>query len=188
MESRGCKTVRKPLLLICVLALPAASVITGCGKDKPRSGDTASAATGKRNAQPGDSAAGRAAIEKVRDAWLAAEKRDDAAAAAALYTDNAVLSITDSPPARGRLNIQAALAKSFPGSALTRLHSTQLAASGSVGYDFGEFTKEVTIPNQKSTTIEGNYLLALAHQPDGSWRITKQVFTKAAAQATELTR
>jgi len=128
--------------------------------------------------QPADSgAAGRAAIKKVRDAWIAAEKKDDAAAAAALYTDDAVFVGTETPTAHGKAAIQQTFAKQFPTSSLISLDSKELVANDKVGYDFGEFTQEVTPPNAKPVTVHGQYLVALARQPDGSWKITKHVAT-----------
>ena len=71
-------SMRKQVLVI------AALVLTACSKEAPKPTDSASAMAA---AQPADSgAAGRAAIKKVRDAWIAAEKKDDAATVAALYT------------------------------------------------------------------------------------------------------
>ena len=161
--------MRKQVLVI------AALVLTACSKEAPKPTDSASAMAA---AQPADSgAAGRAAIKKVRDAWIAAEKKDDAATVAALYTDDAVFVGTKTPAAHGRAAIQATFAKQFPMSSLVSLDSKELVANDKVGYDFGEFTQEVTAPNARPVTVHGQYLVALARQPDGSWKITKHVAT-----------
>jgi uncharacterized protein (TIGR02246 family) len=162
--------MRKQLFIISAVALAAA-----CTKEAPGISDTASAMATTQPAD--DDAAGRAAIEKVHDAWVAAEKKDDAAAVAALYTDDAVFVGTETPAAHGKAAIQEAFAKSFPVSTLTHLESKELVANDKVGYDFGEFTQQVTPPNGKPMTINGQYLVALARQPDGSWKITKHVAT-----------
>jgi uncharacterized protein (TIGR02246 family) len=160
----------KQLFIISAVALTAA-----CNKEAPATSDTASALA---TTQPADNGkAGRAAIEKVRDAWIAAERKDDAVAVAALYADDAVFVGTETPAAHGKAAIQAAFAKSFPISRLIHLDSKELVANEKVGYDFGEFTQEVTPPNAKPMTIHGQYLVALARQPDGSWKITKHVAT-----------
>jgi uncharacterized protein (TIGR02246 family) len=157
------------------LVIISALVLAACSKESPRPGDTVSVAT---TAQPaGNGEAGRAAILKVRNAWLAAEKKDDAAGVAVLYADDAVFVGTGTPPAHGRAAIQEAFAKSFPITSVTSLDSKQLVANEKVGYDFGEFTQELTPPNAKPQTIHGQYLVALARQPDGSWKITKHVAT-----------
>jgi len=119
---------------------------------------------------------------KVRDAWIAGEKKDDAAGVAALYTDDAVFVGTETPAAHGKSAIQATLAKQFPVTSITSLDSKELVANDKVAYDFGEFTQEVTPPNARPTTVRGQYLVALARQPDGSWKITKHVATTPAAQ------
>ena len=161
--------MRKQVLIISAIALAA------CSKEAPKANDTTSATAA---AQPTDnSASDRAGIVKVRDAWLAAEKENDAAGVAALYTDDAVFVGTETPPAHGRAAIEETFAKSFPISSVTSLDSKELVANDKVGYDFGEFTQEVTPPNAKPMTIHGQYLVALARQPDGSWKITKHVAT-----------
>jgi uncharacterized protein (TIGR02246 family) len=162
--------MRKRLLIISVVALAAA-----CSKEAPRTSETTSATVATQRAN--DGTAGRAAIEKVRDAWVAAEKKDDAAAVAALYTDDAVFVGTETPAAHGKAAIQEAFAKSFPVSTLTHLESKELIANDKMGYDFGEFTQQVAPPNGKPMTINGQYLVALARQPDESWKITKHVAT-----------
>ena len=161
--------MQRYLLMISAIALAA------CSNEGKKEYDTTSATPA---AKPADnSAADRAEIVKVRDAWLAAEKKDDPAAVASLYADDAVFVGTETPAAYGKAAIQATFAKSFPISSVTSLDSKELVANDKVGYDFGEFTQEVTPPNAKPVTIHGQYLVALARQPDGSWKITKHVAT-----------
>ena len=165
--------MRKRALII------SAVVLAACGKEAPKSSDTTSVVATTKPADSG--AAGRAAIMKVRDAWIAGEKKDDAAGVAALYTDDAVFVGTQTPAAHGKAVIQATLAKQFPVTSITSLDSKELVANDKVGYDFGEFTQEVTPPNARPTTVRGQYLVALARQADGSWKITKHVATTPAA-------
>ena len=157
------------------VSIIAAVVLAACSKEAPKTTDstTATAAVGPAAA----GAAGREAIRKIREAWIAAEKKDDAAAVAALYTDDAVFVGTETPAAHGKAAIQATFAKQFPVTSLTSLDSKELVANEKVGYDFGEFTQEVTPPNGKPVTVHGQYLVALARQSDGSWKITKHVAT-----------
>ena len=161
--------MRKQVLIISAIALVA------CNNEASKANDTTSAMA---TTQPADNgAADRAGIMKVRDAWLAAEKKDDAASVAALYTDDAIFVGTESPAAHGKAAIQEAFAKSLPVTSLTNIESKELVANDKVGYDFGEFTQEVTPPKAKPVIIHGQYLVALARQPDGSWKITKHVAT-----------
>jgi len=169
--------VQKRVVIVCAILLAA------CSKEGAKTSDTTRGVAATQVADSG--AAGRAAIEKVRDAWIAGEKKDDAAGVAALYTDDAVFVGTETPAAHGRAAIQATLAKQFPVTSLTSLDSKELVANSKVGYDFGEFTQEVTRPNAKPMTVHGQYLVAFARQTDGSWKITKQVATTPPAAKQE---
>lgn len=130
-----------------------------------------------------DPAAARAQIEQVRDTWGAAADRDDAAAVAALYAQDAIFVGTETREVRGRSAIQETWAEQFPISNVTRIDSKDLTVSGDVAYDYGEFTQQVTPPNAPAQTINGHYLVILRRQGDGSWKIVRHVSTTPPAAA-----
>lgn len=128
-------------------------------------------------------AATSADIAAVRDAWLAAAARDDAAAVAAMYTDDAIFVATEAPAARGRAAIQQALAESFPISTVDTVDSKEVVVSGDVAYDYGEYQQTVTPPNGAQQTFRGHYVVVLRRQADGSWKLSKHVSTTPPAAA-----
>jgi uncharacterized protein (TIGR02246 family) len=122
-----------------------------------------------------DPAAAQQEIERLRDEWVAASERDDAAAVAALYTDDAVVASPDDPPAEGREAIQALWTRNFPMASGLEVRSAKLEASGDFAYDYGEFSQRITPPKGKPMDVTGKYLVVLKRQPDGAWKIAKHV-------------
>ncbi|MEX1185354.1 MAG: SgcJ/EcaC family oxidoreductase [Gemmatimonadaceae bacterium] len=157
-----------------VLAIPLFALLACAEQPAPATSDTT-----------GSPAATSADIAAVRDAWLAAAARDDAAAVAAMYTDDAIFVATEAPAARGRAAIQQALAESFPISTIDTVDSREVVVSGDVAYDYGEFRQTVTPPNGAAQTVRGHYVVTLRRQPDGSWKLSKHVSTTPPAAAAQ---
>ncbi len=167
-------TMARPMLflsMVCVLG--ACSTEKGVATDTGRSMDTG--ATAAPVAMNDDAA--RPQIEALRNAWVDAAGRDDAAAVANLYAEHAIFVGTETAVANGRAAIQAALAQSFPVTSLTKVESRDLVVNGALAYDYGEFTQQVTPPNAPATTVNGHYLVVLRRQDDGSWKIVRHVST-----------
>jgi uncharacterized protein (TIGR02246 family) len=139
-------------------------------------------------AAPANEAATRAQIEQLRNDWIAAAERDDAATIAPMYVDDAVMVGTGTPPASGREAIQEALAQGFPQSRNLRVTSRDLTVSGDVAYDYGEFSEEFTPPGGRSETRTGHYVVILKRQSDGNWKIVRHVSTMPSIPATTATR
>ena len=121
-------------------------------------------------------AAVRAEIEGVRKAWMEAAERDDAAALAQLYADDGVvLDPVDYVPLEGRAAIRKVLAEELPVVGQLQLRSQDSYASGDLAYDYGEFTEQVTPPDEKPIMISGHYLIILRLQEDGAWKLAKKI-------------
>ena len=161
-------------LLILVFA------VTACSKTDTPAADT-SGATAVATVPANDDAA-KDAIGKLRSDWLAAANREDSAAVAAYYADDATFVGTEAPLAEGRSAIQSSFAGSFPVSKLESIDSKELVVSGDVAYDYGTFRQVVTMPNAKPQTINGHYLVTLKRQGDGTWKITRHVSTTPPAK------
>lgn len=128
-------------------------------------------------AAPQDEGAAKDAIAKVRAAWMDAANRKDAAAVAAMYTDDAVMVGTDAPPASGRSEIQNGLGQMLPTSNIQSIDSRELVVSGDDAYDFGTYRQQMTPPTGPAKTINGYYLVTLKRQSDGSWKLYRHVNT-----------
>jgi uncharacterized protein (TIGR02246 family) len=119
-----------------------------------------------------------AAIGKVREAYVAAENAGDAAALTALFTSDAVLMPPNAPAASGKEAIQSFLqSQNDAFSFELAVTQAEVVASGDWAYTHGTYTLEAT-PKPKGKAVEdsGKYLNVLAHQPDGSWKIARQIW------------
>ena len=154
-------------LFIVMLAAAA------CSKATPPASDTA-AATATAMAPANDDAA-KEAIGKIRSGWKDAADRKDSAAIAAYYADDATLVGTDIPMSEGKAAIQTSVGKLVAISRIESIDSKETAVSGDVGYDYGTFKQEVTMPNGKKQEINGTYIVTLKKQSDGSWKITRHI-------------
>ncbi|HEX6064449.1 MAG TPA: SgcJ/EcaC family oxidoreductase [Longimicrobiales bacterium] len=116
-----------------------------------------------------------AAVGELRNAWIAASERDDAASVAAMYTEDAIFMTSDGATLNGRAEIEAGLAESFKaGSGLT-VTEESAETSGDVVYSTGEWKQKITMPDGKSVDAEGRYLVISKLQADGTWKITRHV-------------
>ncbi len=155
------------LTLLVVLSL----IVAGCQPaDAPSEPVTPVAETATA-----DPAADREAVGSLRDQWIAAAERDDAAAVAALYADDAVLTSPQNPRAEGREAIQAAFARDFPMGSDLEIRSSRTEVSGDLAYDYGEYSQRVTPAEGEPMDVSGEYLVVLERQADGSWKITRHV-------------
>jgi uncharacterized protein (TIGR02246 family) len=161
--------MRTPMVALAAIALAA------CAKTSTPPADTTASSSAMMPAA--NTADAKAAIAKLRDDWIAAANKKDAATVAGVYTDDAVFVSTESPVAKGRTAIQAAFAKSFPVSSNLRVNSEKTEISGDIGYDYGTYTWYVTPPKGKAGDVSGNYLVTFKRQSDGSWKISEHVST-----------
>src|SRR5688572_25928041 len=96
-----------PILLPALILL-----VSGCQQAAAQTTDTM--ATVAPQPVQTDTAASLRDIEALRDQWVAAAEKDDAATVTALYTEDAVVTSPDDPSAEGREAIQALWVKNFP--------------------------------------------------------------------------
>ncbi|HVR42119.1 MAG TPA: SgcJ/EcaC family oxidoreductase [Thermoanaerobaculia bacterium] len=153
-------------IFMLTLLMSLSLLVAGCPPAEGPAGELAAIS---------DPAAAREAIDRLRDEWIAAAERDDAAAVAALYTEDAVVTSPDDPPAEGREAIEALWTRNFPMASGLEVRSTKTAVSGDVAYDFGEFSQRLTPPEGEPMDVTGEFLVALERQPDGSWKLSRHV-------------
>ena len=112
---------------------------------------------------------------ELRAQWIAAAERDDAAAVAAMYTDDAIFLGNDAQAYTGRAAIEAAFAESFKANSGLTVAEESSVTSGDVVYSTGTWTQQVATPGGKTVTADGRYLVISQMQPDGTWKITRHV-------------
>lgn len=158
-----------------VVALTALA-LAACAKTSTLPTDT-TASTASAAMPAAGTADAEAAIGKVRDAWVAAADKKDAAAVAGMYTDDAVFVSSENPVANGRSAIQAAFAKSFPVTTNLKVSSEKTEVGGDLAYDYGTYSEHITPPKAKAMDLTGTYLVVLKKQSDGSWKIVRHLST-----------
>jgi uncharacterized protein (TIGR02246 family) len=117
-----------------------------------------------------------AALNALRNQFVAAYKAGDADKVAALYTDDAVVLPKDEATVKGRSAI-AASDKAFFDQFTPKqvvLSSEEIKIMGDWAFDRG--TYKLTIAPKaggQSATAEGRYLVLLQRQTDGSWKAAR---------------
>lgn len=121
------------------------------------------------------------AINDLRDRWAAAARADDVAAAAALYTEDAVEMPPYEPRVEGRPAIQARLERAFPAVTALTLRGVETEGRNGLAYDRGTYSITVRVEGQPEPVTEtGKFITILSRQPDGAWRIHRLIWNSDA--------
>ena len=119
-----------------------------------------------------------AAIDGVRREYAAAVNAGDAAAVAALFTDDAVGMLPNAPAAMGKEAIQSNLQSRFDQFTYELVNSQgEAVGAGNWAFSRGAYTLKAT-PKAGGKAIEdsGKYLNILERQSDGSWKIARHIW------------
>jgi len=119
----------------------------------------------------------------MRDAFVNSYMLKDAPGAAAVYADDAVMYSPDGTAATGKPAIEAAFtAMMAAGMDSLALVQTSWEAAGDMATDEGTFVMRTLDPQTKEATREnGNYMIVMTRQADGTFKITKDSTWVAAA-------
>lgn len=115
--------------------------------------------------------AAREAIQQLRQQWINGAERDDAAAVAALYTDDAIVTSPDGQAVRGRQDIQRLWETQFPMASNLRVEASKIEAGSDVVGEYGTFSQQINPPDGTAQNVNGEYVVVAKRQNDGSWRI-----------------
>lgn len=157
----------------------ALAALAACTTQQARRQDTAAPATATLAGAPAsDAAAVRQAIEANNARFAAAAVRGDTAALASFYADDAILMMENVPAAHGH----EAIAKSY--SAMTamklasfRLDTKDLIVSGDYAIETGAYELQGAPPAKGAKAMHGvgKYLVLWRKQPDGSYKILRDI-------------
>ena len=126
--------------------------------------------------QKTDVAADTAAINALRDQFLAAWNSNDAAALAATYADDAIMMDPNQASVEGKQAIRAAYEARFKESAFkAAVTPLETQVAGDWAYDRGNLTATVTPKSGKPMEESGKYLFIFKRQPDGSWKVYRDI-------------
>ncbi|MCL6544555.1 MAG: SgcJ/EcaC family oxidoreductase [Bryobacteraceae bacterium] len=149
---------------VCCIAALALLLSAGCGQGP---------GTGKAP----DRAAELQKIDGLRSRFVAAYNSADAAAAAALYTDDAVMLPANEPAVEGRQAIQESLRREL-GQGPTKISITpqETEIAGEWAFERGQAVITTTPKGAKDAVeLSAKYLVILRRQPDGDWKIHRDM-------------
>jgi ketosteroid isomerase-like protein len=126
--------------------------------------------------KPGLTDADRAAIGRLREAVSKTAVSGDAAATAALYTENGIELPPNAPAARGRTAIQTAAAARGKLSSFT-LTPQDTWGVGDFAYERGTYNLTATMEGMPAYNEVGKYLVLLQKQTDGSWKMSTAMWS-----------
>jgi uncharacterized protein (TIGR02246 family) len=122
-------------------------------------------------------AALREAVRKANAEWAEAMKTGDAAVIAAPYTDDAVFVLADGTCLHGRAETEKLYRDGFEKggrASSTKIESKSLVRDGDVAYESG-FAEVGVVRDGKPITRGSRYLTVWRAQPDGQWKILRNV-------------
>ena len=122
-------------------------------------------------------AVARAAIEKVNAAFEAEFEAGKPEALAAMYTEDAIAFPPGAEMVKGRQSI-AQLWKETMGSGVKKidLMTLDIGVSGDVAHETGTVQLTITPEGKGSITGLAKYLVVWKRQPDGSWKIHRDIW------------
>lgn len=156
------------IISTCCLTL----LVVACGQTREAS---SGATVGE--AASSDVAADEAAIRAHDSAWFAAHNANDASALAALYADDAVVSVPGTPPVRGSAALRKALDKDVAdmkagGLTVVPSPTAEVGVSGDLGWIWNTFT----VKDKSGATVDAGKYLTLLGRVDGQWRIMRDIW------------
>ncbi len=124
-----------------------------------------------------DVAAVRKAIEETNAKFAEAFNRGDAAAVAALYTDDATMLPPNDEAVQGKQKIQEfgdGLVKM--GAKGLTLTTVSVGGNGDTAYEIGKYTITIQPEGQAAMLDTGKYVVVWKKQADGAWRLHADIW------------
>jgi len=122
----------------------------------------------------------RKAIEEANLKFGEAIRQGDAAALAALYTEDATLLPPDSDMIQGSQGIETfwngGLQMGIKDAVLTTVH---VSGSGDLAYEIGKFTLTIQPEGQDPIESKGKYVVVWKQTDDGSWRLHVDIWNSS---------
>ena len=118
-----------------------------------------------------------AEIEKVIAEFEAAFNGKDAAAIAALYTEDAAIFPPDGPRIDGREGIGNYWRAGIDaGLTDLDLSATEIVDSGSFAYEVANFSLKAPAANGATTDVKGQYIVIWTKDSSGNWRLHRDIW------------
>lgn len=149
------------------LALLASLALCGCAAQQPST-----------SAAPRRASGVRGQIEQAAARFSETFNRGDVAALAVMYDTGGVVLAPNAPPMHGRQNIEAlwAGARLQGFKTLNLMTDSVEPIGGNHAIELGRYTLVIQPPGQAEMTDRGKYMVLWKRQPDGSWKLYRDVF------------
>jgi ketosteroid isomerase-like protein len=119
----------------------------------------------------------RAQIEQAAVRFSEAFNRGDVAAVAAMYDTGGVVLAPNAPPMHGRQNVEALWAGARQqGFKTLSLIVDSVEPIGNHVIELGRYTLVIQPAGQPETTDRGKYMVLWKRQPDGTWKLYRDMF------------
>jgi uncharacterized protein (TIGR02246 family) len=137
-----------------------------------------SACSGPKDAMQAEVSASKLELGQMNRDFAAALNAKDAKAAAALYTEDAVLIPPGEPLVRGREAIEEYWrgAIELGGVRDVSVETMDALSSGTLGYETGSFVLTANGPDGEPVVDRGRYVELLRREPDGRWLSTHGIW------------
>ena len=137
-----------------------------------------SACSGSEDSMQTEISASKIELGQMNRDFAAALNAKDAKAAAALYTEDAVLIPPGEAFVRGRDAIEEYWKGAIESGGIREVSVETMDAlsSGSLGYETGSFVLTVNGPDGEAVIDRGRYIELLRREPDGQWLSTHGIW------------
>ena len=133
-------------------------------------------------AKPGPTPADDAAVRAANPAWFKAYGAGDADGVAALYAEDAVLSIPGIPPVRGRAAIKDAVAKDIAAMQAAGLSNKPGdAPEFGIGPDMAWEWSAFSVADKSGATVDTGKYVTVYAKKDGKWMIVRDIWNTDSA-------
>lgn len=112
------------------------------------------------------------AIQAQNARYMAAYRAGDAAAIAALHTEDAIVMSPNRPRVQGLEDIESIIAKDLLlGPSKIGLNTVEVTTNGDTAYEIGQYTMSIKVAGGKPIEDFGDYLVIWKRGVDGIWRL-----------------
>ena len=137
-----------------------------------------SGCSGSEHSTQTEASASQAELGQMNRDFAAALNAKDAKAAAALYTEDAILIPPGEPLVRGREAIEEYWKGAIESGGVrdVSVETIDALSSGSLGYETGSYELTANGPDGEAVTDRGRYIEVLRREPDGRWLSTHGIW------------
>jgi uncharacterized protein (TIGR02246 family) len=124
-----------------------------------------------------DANAVREAIDAANARFVDAAKRGDTSIVDAIFAEDVVVMMSNEPAKRGREAAREGFARTFvPGTVKEfSLKTDDVAAGGDLAVETGAYEMTLQPKGAKEVKDKGKYITVWKRQPDGSWKIVRDM-------------